>query len=310
MDRLKLVITEKTKTNDFVYLMDSKRKYKHIEIKGRNEFSDIADVIITKLSLSLITIRTFADYSLGKCLPNVEEIFFISMSDKIEFYEDGIISNAQGLKTLNVWGRVDNPKQFTELVKFSKGLKKLGLEFQASQTCCPFLWQSKLPYELETLYVDKITNSYDDLDEFALFLEFLKDHHKVLRNFKFKGSYRQLKEILETLPHLNRLTFTAIHGYSLYFENLLPHEELKEANLILVDNSFIESFLNTAPNIEVLYVSELKKPIMQTVLTKAKHCKLLKYAYSNSSLEDNRKCCKVICNNTNNSEDRLKIEQI
>lgn len=312
MDRLKIVVDETDQRRFTDVLETSKRRYRHLEIRALFDSINEMTQFICNNSRSLVSIRTAYDIP-SIALPHVTELFFFGKDldkSKIAFFDNGLIVAAVNLETLIIWVQVKNP-DFVRIIINCSYLKKLVLEFGAAACFLPVFDRcTNFGFKLETFYCDAAINQYDHCSSF---LRMIKMHQNSLKSIKFKGTYDLLKEVLYELPKLETLTFypNVNAANNTNFLRTAPHSKLKEANLICTNYSFIQNFIEIAPNLQTLYVSHLNCEILKMVAAKAVKLQCFKFACPiDATLKGLNEFYRLISINMNNNRSKMKLVQI
>lgn len=325
MDKIKLVIDEShTRGRIPNVIKHSIRHYKHLDIKALFDNKDETAEFIHRQAESLVTIRTRYDIELPMpiCfLRNVKEIFFIAKDmdkSKIMLYENGLLAAASNLENLTIWGNFLSSDQLTfgRQVNDCASLKKLVLEYGAGLTGLLELskFEGRFGFNLEKFYCDTINESYI---QHQAFIHFIGKQQQSLKDLKVKGTYDLVKEALQMLMYLERLTFSPLpsvdhfNNYSL--TRMSKHENLKEINLIFlsINTSNILNFVNVAPNLETIYVSYLNRDVIKLISLYGEKVKSLKFACSfDNDLNGLQDFYRIMNMNLNNNRRHIEISHI
>jgi hypothetical protein len=285
MSRIKLVINENRDNRLWDFSRLSARKYQHIEIRALFDMTTAYEMtmFLHKNAESLVTIRTCLDVIAPCPLLSLQEIFYFTRDARrssIKFEENGLLVAAPNIKRLFVWVRVENPPFLARLIQNREHLEKLALEQGASEFCLAELQQLQEHLcKLKTLYIDlnRAENENSFANQHHNFFAFVGKQKNYLRDIKFGGNFTELGEILKLLPHLERLTF-AMSGPRNWTLPFISHEHLKEVNFIMVPDVIIKMFLESNPNIETLYVSDMNKNLMKQIMAYGRGIRTLKFA--------------------------------
>lgn len=283
MNRIKLIISETSQRRIRYELMESKRKYQHIEIRGLFDLSSSNDIsmLVRNNADSLVTLRSSYDFPCSFYLSSLQEIYFIAKdfnSSAIKFTLYGLLRAAINAKQLYMWARAEDPKLIAAYIHDNDNLEKLVLEQNTSWKIISELDNyEEYSCKLHALHVDLgIPESHPTQDLGDSFFGFINKQKDSLREIKFGGNFKELSDVLKILPHLEKITY-AQNGRS-YYQLNVAHPHIKEANLINLPRPYVRVFLEQNPRIEKLYVSHIDKNLLKQIVALGNHIKVLRFA--------------------------------
>lgn len=271
MKQLELIIDPVDCDIDFDLnaLMDSKRKYQHIVIR---EFirPQKYNKLLRKFSASLVSLNTLFDVPVAVDiqLPLLKSLSILDEGGS--FYDNGILSIMNDLKSLNIPGITKNTQVAIDFIKKSQELESLVIEPESSETIFIAL-PPEVPFKLKklTCLVNERIHK-----NFLNFLEFQADS---LEEVAIGGCSKEVFAMLYEMPnmktvHCNLGAATNIDGL-----DLKPNYNIVNLTLPYVNSELLKLAIHAAPNLNNLFVGLIVPETFHYIVRNAKSLRELKY---------------------------------